>query len=56
MEKVINDWCLKISLTAKCNFNCFYCNDFQKSVVQGKKELTDMEIKDIIKAAHEPRN
>ncbi len=53
MGKVINDWCLKISLTSKCNFNCFYCNDFQKNIIQGKKELTDDEIKDIIRAAHE---
>ena len=53
MEKVINDWCLKISLTSKCNFKCFYCNDFQKNVIQGKKELTDEEVKDIIRAAYE---
>ena len=53
MEKVINDWCLKISLTSKCNFKCFYCNDFQKSIIQGKKELTDEEVKEIIRAAYE---
>lgn len=49
----MNDWCLKISLTSKCNYHCFYCNDFQKSIVQGKKELTDDEIKDVIRAAAE---
>ena len=53
MGNVINNWCLKISLTSKCNLNCFYCNDFQKSVVEGKKELSNEEIKDIIKAAAE---
>lgn len=53
MESVMNDWCLKISLTSKCNYHCFYCNDFQKSIVQGKKELTDDEIKDVIRAAAE---
>lgn len=52
MSNVKNDWCLKISLTSKCNFNCFYCNDFQKSIVNGKKELSDDEVKEIIKAAY----
>lgn len=53
MKSVINDWCLKISLTSKCNFNCFYCNDFQKNIVHGKNELSNDEIKEIIKAAYE---
>lgn len=53
MGNVINNWCLKISLTSKCNFNCFYCNDFQKTITQGRNELSDTEIKEIIKAAAE---
>lgn len=54
MGKVINDWCLKISLTDRCNYKCFYCNDYQMQMSKQKNSTIEKsEVIDILKAGRE---